>query len=386
MNKPGVLVVALYSHPEYLPPTLNAIELLSREYDHIYVVHRSITGFDWVYPSNVTLLTADRPMHVREAEAQPVTKKIAEFRRYYSLLARTIREHKSRHLLFYDYMPLLAYRIIKWRIPSQSLLWYHNHDVAEKQYVRKYSLSWFAWKTEKWIFPQLSLFTLPAMERRECFPMERLKGKFVFLPNFPAVKVYGPYQPARIDSNEVRILYQGSISSRHGLEEIIPLLGKKIAGKQLSLVLKGFIGADYLEELTKLAEKHQVKDRLIYKGPGGYREVIDNASTCHIGIAIHKKDDMMNKTLGTASNKIYEYAALGMPALLYDNPHFREHLSSYNWALFTDCSESSLTACLEEIINHYQLYGQQARKDFTDKLNFEHFFTPLIAWLSEKRA
>jgi glycosyltransferase involved in cell wall biosynthesis len=370
--------MAVYSHPEHLPPTLNAIEVLSGKYDHIYVVHRSVTGFDWVYPSNVTLLSADTAIPVREAERRSVWKKITEFLRYSFLLAKTIRRHKSRDLLFYDFMPLLSFRLIKWSIPRQQLLWYHNHDVAEKNYIRKYSLAWCAWKTEKWIFPKLSLFTLPAVERKECFPMEKLKGSFFLIPNFPSIKAYGAYRSPKINNAVVRILYQGGVSPGHGLEEIIALLDKKIQGRELNLVLKGYIAPEYLAQLNALAEKHNVKDKLSYKGYVSYREIINNTSNCHIGIAIYRKQDIANTTAGTASNKIYEYAALGMPTLLYDIAHYRQYLDALAWTFFTDCSAASLTDCFEKIIAGYDSYSNQARKDFTERLNFEHFFLPVL--------
>ena len=90
----------------------------------------------------------------------------------------------------------------------------------------------------------------------------------------------------------------------------------------------------------------------------------------------------MNKTLGTASNKIYEYAASGMPVLLYDNIHFRSILGNRNWAFFTDTQEKSLVKTLEEIIAQYQLLSSSAQKDFKAELCFEHYFQPLLKYLS----
>jgi glycosyltransferase involved in cell wall biosynthesis len=258
-------------------------------------------------------------------------------------------------------------------IRKPALLWYHNHDVAEPQYLRKWSLYWFAWKTEKWIFPRLDIFSLPALERQICFPMNLLKGKFLFLPNYPSKKVYTDHGQKSLES-EIRILYQGSIGPEHGLEEIIGLLDQPVAGKKLHLVLKGFISPEYKQQLEEFARKHQVLENVTFIGPSGYKAVIENAFNCHIGIGIHRKADMMNKTLGTASNKIYEYAAAGMPVLLFDNPHFRKHLQQFEWTFFTDCSKSSLIECIGVICSDYAAFSKKARADFENELNFEHFF------------
>ena len=85
----------------------------------------------------------------------------------------------------------------------------------------------------------------------------------------------------------------------------------------------------------------------------------------------------MNKTLGTASNKIYEYAALGLPVILYDNDHFREILGKFEWAFFTDTSTASLKTCLENIIADYPRLSRQASEDFSKQLSFEHYFVSL---------
>ena len=86
--------------------------------------------------------------------------------------------------------------------------------------------------------------------------------------------------------------------------------------------------------------------------------------TYHIGIGIHRKEDIMNKTLGTSSNKIYEYAAAGLPVLLYDNQQFRNYLGKYKWAFFTDCSKASLISALETMERNIQELGKRGQDGF----------------------
>ncbi|HEY4147657.1 MAG TPA: hypothetical protein VGM41_01945 [Chitinophagaceae bacterium] len=385
MDRKKTLVIAIYSHPEYYPPTLNAITYLSGYFDRIYIVHRNITAFDWEYPANVELLYAGALLPVGQAEQQSTQDKIKSFWQFSRLLSRIIRSSGAKTLLVYDYLPWLAYRLIKPRMPKDLLLWYHNHDVAEKQYVKKGSISWWAWKSEQWVFPRLNIFSLPSVERQAFFPMNKFKGKFFFVPNYPSVAVYGANnKQAKSMTGPIRLLFQGSIGELHGLEEIIALLSSSIGGRPLELVLKGFISEEYKTRLRQLAEAHGVADKLVVLPLTGYKEVIKNAQTCHIGIGIHKKQDLMNKTLGTASNKIYEYAASGMPVLVYDNSHFRDTLGNRPWVFFTDTSAGSLLHCLEQIMDNYMQLSSSARKDFEEELCFEHYFTPLLEYLSER--
>ncbi len=375
------ILIAIYSPPEYYPPTLNAIEYLSGEYEHLYVVHRNYDApFDWPYPSNVKLVSSGKKIHVGDAEQVNIFKKIFFFLQYTKQLLAVLRKIQPDTIIVYDYMPVLSLRFLYRFISKPRILWYHNHDVGDPAYLRKWSISWLAWKSEGWIFPRLDIFSLPAIERKAFFPMQKLKGDFFFLPNFPSLKVYRQVLAGRQKQVDgpIKLLYQGSIGPLHGLEEIIPMLNEKPNGKSLQLVLKGFISEEYLAQLREMAASCGASEKLTYIPPTGYREVIENAYSCHIGIGIHRKDDIMNKTLGTSSNKIYEYAASGLPVLLYDNVHFRNHLGKFEWAFFTDCSRGSMLGCLTKIIEDYECLSAKAKKDFENGLNFEKYLKPVI--------
>ena len=58
------IVAAIYTHPEYYPPTLNALEELSKSCDKIYVLARNLKINSWIYPRNVELKLSGkyRPM------------------------------------------------------------------------------------------------------------------------------------------------------------------------------------------------------------------------------------------------------------------------------------------------------------------------------------
>ncbi|HTB26718.1 MAG TPA: hypothetical protein VK711_15205 [Puia sp.] len=378
------LVISIYSPPEYYPPTLNAIEYLSGIYENIYVVFRNYDEqFDWTYPENVHLIQTGKKIHVRKAEAASVLKKVQYFFQYSRKLLKTIRRNQPDTILLYDYFPVLAYRLISPFIRKPATLWYHNHDVGDSKVIRKGSLSWAAWKSENWIFPRIQIFSLPSVDRQAYFPMEELKGRFFFLPNYPSVKVFNRYARYQKSYGEVlRIVYQGSIGPLHGLEEIIRLLGRSIRGKQMELIVRGFISEEYKKELLGLAAESGVSKKLQIIPPGSYSKVIEQCMAYHIGIGIHRKDDIMNKTLGTSSNKIYEYAAAGLPVILYDNQQFRNYLGKYNWAFFTDCSEASLISIFETIERKIQILGNQARMDFENELNFEKYFAPVCQLLN----
>ncbi len=152
---------------------------------------------------------------------------------------------------------------------------------------------------------------------------------------------------------------------------------------KLNLFLKGNIANEYKTKLIDCARLKGVEKQLSFFGITPYVEVPKLTQKAHIGLAIHMGTDVMNRTLGTASNKIYEYAAVGLPVLLYDNKHFREHCDEYEWAFFTDCSKTSLSKCISEILVDYPRLTKVAKSDFEKNLNFEYYFSQVKDHLSE---
>lgn len=374
--------MAIYSHPEYYPPTLNAIDQLAPYYDQIIVLHRNITGFDWEYPPNVHLVGPRKLKPVREVEKAGFITKIFWFLQFCRMFIGLNRKYRPQALILYDCIPVLAYRITRLFLVKPAILWYHNHDVADSKYIRKYSINWFAWRSESWIFPRLDIFSLPSKERMEFFPMKTLGGTFVFLPNFPSLKRYTTEFSK--PSGVIRILYQGSIGPLHGLEQLIPLLRKRYNDLPVKLVLKGFVSDEYLAELKSIAALYEVQNQIEYLPPSGYKEVIRNAQNCHIGIGIFMKQDIMNKTLGTASNKLYEYAAAGLPVLVYDIEHFRVPLEKHTWVKFTDASTVDLDRCLEEIVGNLNELSASAATSFRYNYSFEERFSEVLPLLQVK--
>jgi len=340
-------------------------------------VHRNINGLEWDYPSNVQLITYGKSINVRIAERVGLLKKIIWYLSFTLTLFKVLKKNKGCVFLVYDYMPLLAYRLISKLVQKPIALWYHNHDVADPELISKYSISWFAWKSENWIFPKLDIFSLPSLDRKKYFPINKLKGNFYYLPNFPSqivFKKFYNYNKEKEITDKIKILFHGSIGSMHGLEEIIEILHTEIQGKKIELVLKGFISSEYKEKLKGIAIQNNVENQLIFIEPSGLKGVIENTQNCHIGIGIYRKDDIMNNTVGTASNKIYEYAAAGMPVLLFDNEYFKTILKDKEWAFFTDTSKKSLLESIKSIVVDYSLLSSYAINDFNDKLCFEYHF------------
>jgi hypothetical protein len=378
------LVIGIYYHPEAYPPTLNAVQELSKCFSNITVVHRPHLKGTWQYPSNVQAIASGSYITSTGQEQSPLPKKVAFFGRFVADLLNAIKKNKPAVVLLYDVHALFAYYLIRKFISGKHAIWYHNHDVFELKDQRKHSIGWYACKAEKKIFSKLDIFTLPTADRFRCFPMEKFRGGKFVIPNFPSLEFYSRFYKPRTLQNDVRLIFQGRIDEGHGLEEIIPLLATPVNGRQLHLVLKGHCPEHYKHKLEQLAAHHGVSDKLSFSGFTPYEDVPKLAASCHIGIGIFSKKETMHITLGTASNKLYEYAAVGLPVLYLDEEHFNRYLSRYDWAFPVQLTPSSIKDAVISILDNYTQYSASAHESFLQGLNFEKSFSPVMENLKER--
>lgn len=90
----------------------------------------------------------------------------------------------------------------------------------------------------------------------------------------------------------------------------------------------------------------------------------------------------MNKTIGTASNKIYEYAACGLPIIYFKSKYFDNILGKYSWAMGSNLNAKDLGTTIIKILENWDQYSSNARNDFIIINNFESAFKPALNFLS----
>ena len=152
------------------------------------------------------------------------------------------------------------------------------------------------------------------------------------MPNYPTVKFYSKFfKEQNKNIGKPKLIYQGTVSEGHGLEQICFL----IKNMNCELQVVGRIDYEYKTKLTQLCDN----ENLIFHGQISYNNLPFITSNCNIGLAINVANNVIYKTGDTASNKIYEYAACGLPILYFDNEHYRKYLDKYEWAFATDLSE-----------------------------------------------
>lgn len=380
------ILIVSYAHPELYPPIISMIHSLSDQTKEISVVTRYMLKSKWNYPNNVEIVYVNKKLHEGfEIENISILKKLKHFLSSIKVISKLVREKQTSLLIVHDVIPLFISFLLRRSLVKNNIkIWYHNHDVTKPENAGKYSLMGIAARYQKKAFPYIDLFSLPARERLKYFPLELLKRKPIVIPNYPLKKIYQKIEKTYSPSSKtIKLVYQGSIGVGHGLEVIIKVLTIKVNHKQLELHLVGKIREEYLKKLKLIAVKHKVSSFLYYHGMKPFSELAYTLSQFDIGLAIHQPYNITYATGGSASNKIYEYAACGLPVLYFDDQHYNNYLSHFEWTFSTDLSQSSLEKFFNIIINNYLYFSNKAKTDFEDSLNYERIFKPLKKELNQ---
>ena len=363
------LLIGVYNHPEYYPPTLNAVVNLSKICDNLSMVYRPLKKNQWAWSENVKLIEGGKSYNTLEQKQLPSLSKILIFIAFTWAFLKEIIRLKPKIILVCDNYSLLSLRLCWLIIPKKTCLWYHNHDVTEPASLpSKLSIQYWAAFNEKRAFSLIDIFTVPTELRLKYFSLDTFKGLTGIIPNFPSKYVFEGNQPRKID-NKLKLVFMGSIAEGRGLEEIIDLLPFSLNGIEVEFEIFGFIGnPEFYSRLENLIEKKNVNDFVTLKGPVPYNKLITSCEKAHAGIGFYLSDSLMDQTISTASNKLFEYAAMGLP--VFSNIE----IPGNDWLIQTNIGQ--LKDALEYCIKNYEDLSLKALEQYKLTNNFENRFLP----------
>jgi glycosyltransferase involved in cell wall biosynthesis len=373
------ILISTYIDPEFYPPTKNAIFELAKNSLEVIVLTRNLFNAEvGEYPSNVTFRKVGRYMTVLESERINFISKILTFLVYYFNYQRILVGSRIDIVIFYDSIPLFTFLLgLK---PSKVKYWYHNHDMPNIQLTQKYSIGWFSARYEFLAMKKIDYFSLPSIDRLIFYPNWTNIDRFFFIPNYPRFELYQTFNH-RLRFENFTIIFQGSIGEGHGLEELIKILPKF---PQIRLILKGSVRPHYKRTLTELIESNNAHEQVIWMGITSYKELVELTARCHLGIAIYQGQDDVSKTLGTASNKIYEYIACGLPIILHDSEQFRKNMASQAYVFFYRGQLDELSNIIRTVYDNFEQLSLEARLGFETKFTFERYFGEVMLKVNVK--
>ncbi|WP_421944669.1 glycosyltransferase [Pedobacter sp.] len=353
---------------------------LSEYANQIEIICRNVKKEDINYKKNITIKKSGSLKDIRATEQASNLWKVKSFLKFTFLLFQSLKKVQPKWVILYDPIPLFSYRLISFFLKHKPKIWYHNHDLLEIEKLNKYSVSWFASKSERTFFSKINLFTLPSEEREKYYPLEKFSGKYIFLPNYPLL--YKLKNKTNL-GKEIKLIYQGQISNDHGLIELVNFISTNPTNKKISLTIIGFADGSFRSSLITLIKEKKLEDSIKVLEAVNYDKLRDLTIQNNIGIAISKPTNIQYETGSTASNKIYEYVSCGFPVILFDSESYRKKLGTRQWAFFTDLSDDSLKDILINIQKKYIEISNSAINDFESELNFNKHFLKISSYLKD---
>jgi glycosyltransferase involved in cell wall biosynthesis len=128
-----------------------------------------------------------------------------------------------------------------------------------------------------------------------------------------------------IKKNQKIILYTGLLASKRHIEDLIHAM--EICAEHFVLVALGKAYKGYDRVLYTMVNKLRLTNRVFLHRAVPYVELLKYMASCDIGIALYRNTDLNN--FYCASNKVYEYIALGKPVVTNDYPGLLEHVESF---------------------------------------------------------
>lgn len=361
-----------YANPDQYPPIVNSVRLLAAAgYQSDLFCRFTGEGEPVAWPERTDLIRIDN----REASS---------WREYIGFVSQALRRASGDACLYvghdmHGFLPawLLSRR---YRHP----LVYHCHDFAENargagRFVKVFE-QLFARTAELVIVPDaergkeiaraLALKQLPQIVANAPLRLSRTSGEDLLLALATQER-----------KHQQILLRQGRIGPGHAIEATIrsiPLW----ASREWGLVLIGIGEPEYLGTLKHLARELDAAEQLTILPPVSYDEVLRLTPGADVGHALYEPTHINNRYITTASNKIMEYMAAGLPLLVSDRPSLRAFVETHGCGLAAhESSPESIARSVNALLGNPDLaarLGAAGAKAFEEELNYERQFAPVL--------
>jgi glycosyltransferase involved in cell wall biosynthesis len=372
-SKP-LLLMPIYAHADYFPPTINAACILSTDFV-VQVVCRNTDApaARWHPGVEMERVGALRSRSAQEKAA--MASKLLEFGRYVRALSRS----GAKFIYAYDPIAFAAAMLARRRgVP----IIFHCHDVPTAADLPARSLqSWlihYALKRTR----EAAFVVFPERNRAAHWLSAASDDREpLIVPNGAPRNFYSPpcnwpeLFSKRFENG--RILYMSSMGPENGHLEAVSAAAE--AGFSLDLCGPGspaFVGS-----LEQLIMQKNAADRIRVRGwlkEPERKPLIDNAA---VGLVLYKPATFNWEFSASAVNKLFEYGAAGLPVVVPDRGSYREFLGSEKWIAFADVnSPHSIASAIVDILadrNRYVAMSHAAREAHEKRLNYELLFAPV---------
>lgn len=179
--------------------------------------------------------------------------------------------------------------------------------------------------------------------------------------------------------------YQGSVGPDHALEQIIASM--RYWPSDAIFVIVGAASPSYRADLQSLANRDGMSPRMLFVGEVPYSLVLSYAVGATVGMSLLEPHNRNWEFAAGASNKRFEYAALGIPQVTNSGAGIYETFAIPGIASVVDVgSVEAIGKAVERLLLNPSLsahMGERARSLHLREYNYEHQFAPIVARIQE---
>lgn len=380
------LLVVQYANPDYYPPTVNAVSLM-REAFEVHLICRNMDPPACGWPGDVDVERVGSFAAVREKEAAGRLSKLHEFFSFVRAVARATRALRPRLIYAYDFHALAAVFMSRCGRAGSCPVAYQAHDQPEMEALAPASLqTWiarYAMRKARWadlvVFPEkyrASYYMRAAADPRPPMIVPNCASRRL-LPRIGDL-------PALVERRwrDRQLILTGTIGIGVGVLNAVRAL--TALGPDMRLRLFGAIRyPGFADEIGELAGTLELGDRVSLEGWLPLGSLIQQTMNAALGLILYQLGSLNGDYMGSASNKLFEYAARGIPALVPDRKSFREFLADESWVVYANpASPESIANAIRRIFADragYAAMCHAARRAFEEKYNYETVFAPVLA-------
>ena len=378
------LLVVFYANPDYYPPTFSAVSLLNEHFD-VHVVCRKSDREMRLWPAGVRLDRRGPGQTQEEQQSASRVQKLGEFAAFVLTVRKALSRYRPSVVLAYEPHALAALSLAGNRAP----LVYQRHEVEERGQHDPRSLGGWIAKYALLKSREASLVVFPEAQRAAYYAsFAKLSHEPLIVPNFPLLRSFprpdfDALLPERARARSV--LYRGAMGPANGIREAVRTLTE--LDRTLSLRLFGPGNPKFLAEISQQAIDQGVDDRLDLAGFVSLEELNRQTQRASVGLMLYQPVDTNWTFNASANNKLYEYAACGVPALVPNRSAFRDFLAGEEWVELVDEQDPrSIADGVRRILSTpeaYEARSRLARRRFEERFNYEAVFGPMLTRIRE---
>jgi len=377
------LLITIYANPDYYPPTVYAVRILSC-YFAIHILCRNMDEPIQQWPSEVTIERIGAYASVDEKEGAGAGTKLIEYAKFVARTRALIKQ--TEPAIVYSYDPYAFVASLLGRIGGRSTpLIFHLHELWDTQ-----GLPWNS--LQKWIVKAALTGTKSA--DAVVFP-EKYRSRYwlqaagdsrapIIVPNCADTSCFA--EPADWNATIARrykareVVYVGSTGVSNGHLEALRAIA--IADSGISLRVIGIFRPEFEASFKTLARELGITERIRLDGWIAHDEVAARASGSSMGLSLYKPVTKNLEYMGSASNKLFEYAAMGLPVVVPDRASYRDFFGAAEWVTYADVEKPESIACAINSIfadgERYVAMSRAARRAFEEQYNYERAFAPAL--------